>query len=126
MKHENVDDLITEALSKEEAEFYHQLDEQTLWQSMWGLFQGKNKWINIIALLIQFALIFTAIYCLLHFLDASETNDLIKWGAGMFACMLTSSMVKLQQWLQMETNKVMREVKRLEFQVSLISEKQKR
>ena len=61
MKHENVDDLITEALSKEEAEFYHQLDEQTLWQSMWGLFQGKNKWINIIALLIQFALIFTAI-----------------------------------------------------------------
>jgi len=43
---EDIDTLIKETLTKEEAKFYDELDEQGILGMIWGLFRGKNSWIN--------------------------------------------------------------------------------
>ena len=43
MTEEHIDDLITESLSKDEAEFYHTLDEEGLFRQWGGLYKGKMK-----------------------------------------------------------------------------------
>lgn len=122
-KKETIDELIHKSLSAEEAKFYDELDEEGLFQKMLGLFQGKMKWINIITIIVQFCIIGLAIHCLIQFLEVTEIAQMIRWGAGLFACMLMSSFIKMQHWLQMETNSLKRELKRLEFQVSVLAEK---
>ena len=64
------------------------------------------------------------IYCLVQFLDTENTNELIKWGAGGFTCLMVTSLLKLFAWMQMDKNAILREMKRLELQVSSIAGKQ--
>ena len=54
-----MENIIRQALSKEEAEFYNQLKEESLPEMVSGLFQGRMKWINImmvVGMVIVFAL----------------------------------------------------------------------
>ena len=120
---EDIDKLIKETLTQEEAKFYDELEEQNVFQMLIGLFTGKNKW--IIILMNVMTLIFTVlfIYCLVQFFDTEVTNELIKWGIGGFVCLITVSMLKLFAWMQMDKNALLRAIKRLELQVSSLSMK---
>ena len=40
---EEIDKLIKDTLSEEESKFYEGLEEQNIFESVLGLFQGKNK-----------------------------------------------------------------------------------
>ncbi len=120
---EEIDELIKESLTKEEAEFYDSLDEQNLLEMVGGLFVTKNRWLIIMMNLVQLISFILFIYCLVQFLDADETNKLIKWGAGGFVFLLMSSYLKLFSWMQMDKNALLREMKRLELQVSSIASK---
>ena len=120
---EDIDKLIKETLTQEEAKFYDELEEQNVFQMLVGLFTGKNKWIIIlmnVMTLIFFALF---IYCLVQFFGTEVTNELIKWGIGGFVCLITVSMLKLFAWMQMDKNALLRAIKRLELQVSSLSMK---
>lgn len=120
---EDIDQLIKETLTEEEAKFYDELDEQGIWQMIGGLFSGKNSWLLIIMNIINLAVFGFMIYCFIQFFDVTETNDLIKWGIGIVICAMFMSMIKLYAWMQMDKNAILREMKRLEFQVSLLSGK---
>lgn len=122
-QYEDIDRLIENALSKEEAEFYHQFDEQSVPEMVGGLFKGKMRWLTIMTMIVMVGMFGLAIYCLVQFLNAEETGMLIKWGAAMFGCMLSVSMLKLFQWMQMDKNALLREIKRLEYQVALLAGK---
>jgi hypothetical protein len=114
---EDIDKLIKETLTKEEAKFYNDLDEQNVFQMFTGLFQGKNKWLMYVMnfmTLIFFALF---VYCLVMFCGTDQTNGLIKWGIGGIMFLIALSMLKLFTWLQMDKNTLLRELKRLELQL---------
>lgn len=121
ISHEEIDELIRKSLSEEEAAYYSQLDEQGMFGQMKGLFTGKMKWWHILFTVISLILVAIVFYCLYQFLNASSTNDLIKWATGMFAALIMQAMMKLYSWNQMDKNAIMREMKRLEFQISLIN-----
>jgi len=120
---EEIDELIKETLTKEEAAFYDELDEQNLLDMVGGLFNTKLKWIMILMNIVQVIAFGLFIYCLVKFFGTQETNELIKWGAGGFLFLLMSSMLKFFSWLQMDKNAILREMKRLELQVSSLSSK---
>ncbi len=120
---EEIDNLIKETLTQEEAKFYDELDEQNVFQMVFGLFSGKNKWILVmmnIVILIFFGLF---IYCLVQFFNTDNTNELIKWGLGGLLFMFGVSMLKVFAWMQMDKNALLRELKRLELQVSSLATK---
>jgi len=122
-KMEEIDELIKKSLTKEEAVFYDSLEEQNLIEMLGGLFNTKNRWLIILMNIVQAISFILFIYCLVQFLGTEETNELIKWGAGGFVFLLMSSYLKLFSWMQMDKNALLREMKRLELQLSSITGK---
>ena len=119
----NIDKLINEALNSEEAAFYNELDEQGFPEMISGLFSGKLKWLTILTTFFMLLIFGGGVYCAIQFFSASELTDMLKWGAGIFASLMAISMLKLMNWMQILTNSMSREIKRLELQIALLSSK---
>lgn len=120
---EDIDQLIKETLNEEEAKFYNSLEEQNVFGMIRGLFVGKNKWILILMNIITLIFFGLFIYCTINFFDTNDTNELIKWGMGSIVFIIGMSMLKVFAWMQMDKNALLRELKRLELQVSSLSSK---
>tara|TARA_R100001369_G_scaffold30604_1_gene54435 strand:+ start:1454 stop:1840 length:387 start_codon:yes stop_codon:yes gene_type:complete len=120
---EDIDKLIKETLNEEEAKFYDDLEEQNLLQMVSGIFSGKNSWLVIVMSIVQLVFFGFFIYCAIQFFNVDQTNDLIKWGIFGTLSLMTSSMLKLFSWMQMDKKAIIREIKRLELQVSSLSGK---
>ncbi|MGG8498052.1 DUF6768 family protein [Tenacibaculum sp. TC6] len=118
---EEIDKLIKETLSEEEAKFYEELDEQNVFQMVGGLFKGKNKWIMLLMNVITLVFFVLFIYCVVQFFKTEVTKEMIKWAAGAVIFLLGVSMLKVFAWMQMDKNALLREIKRLEIQLSSIS-----
>ncbi|MFK8005802.1 MAG: DUF6768 family protein [Saprospiraceae bacterium] len=120
---EEIDQLIKDTLSKEEAAFYDSLEEQNIFDMFTGLFAGKNAWIIIttnISIVVFFALF---VYCCIQFFNVESVEELIKWGLGSLMFLLNISMLKIYAWMQMDKNAMLREMKRLELQIMSLSGK---
>ena len=115
MKAKEVDEMIRAALSKEEAEYYEKLNDDSLFDMVTSLYKGKMMWFNVINTAVS--LMFTAlgVYCLVQFLNVQNTNDVIRWGAGLAGCSATISMIKVWTWNQMDKNAVVKEIKKLQI-----------
>ena len=120
---EDIDKLIKETLTQEEAKFYDELEEQNLFQMVTGLFRGKNTWMMVLMNIINLVFFVLFVYCVFQFFGTEVTNELITWGLGAFACLTVVGMLKLFAWMQMDKNALLREIKRLELQVSSLSMK---
>ncbi len=120
---EDIDKLIKETLTQEEAKFYDELDEQNVFEMLGGLFKGKNSWIMYVMNFMTLVFFVLFIICVVNFLETDNTNELIQWTAGGVVCIMAVSMLKMFAWLQMDKNALLREIKRLELQVSSLSSK---
>lgn len=120
---EDIDELIKETLSEEEAKFYDNLEEQNVIGMIFGLFKGKNRWIMFMMNIMTLVFFGLFIYCLVQFFDVEATNELLKWGLGSIVFLLGVSMLKVFAWMQMDKNALLRELKRLELQVSSLAGK---
>ncbi len=120
---QDIDQLIKETLTEEEAKFYDRLDEQNLVQMVFGIFKGKNSWVVVVTSIVQFIFFGLFIYCAVQFFNTEITNELIKWAVFGIVSLLGSSMLKLFSWMQMDKKALLREMKRLELQVSSLSSK---
>ena len=121
-KHEEIDELIHQVLSKEEAEFYDKLEEdQSIYNMMTGLFTGAYKWPAIASTIVSFLFLGIGVYSVIQFFDASETKELLMWFGGVIFSCLVVMMNKLLHWPQISVNTLQREIKRLELQVAVIA-----
>ncbi|PTM05192.1 MAG: hypothetical protein DA407_12490 [Bacteroidetes bacterium] len=120
---EDIDKLIKETLTQEEAKFYDDLEEQNVLQMVMGLFKGKNKWIMFMMNIVTVLVFGVFVYCAVQFFNTDVTNELIKWSIIGTFCMLIVSMLKMFAWMQMDKNALLREMKRLELQISSLSGK---
>lgn len=120
---EDIDKIIKDTLTKEEAKFYDELEEQNLLRQFGGLFKTKTSWLIVVMNIVNLVVFALSIYCLVQFFDTDVTNELIKWGVSFFICWSVISMIKLFVWLQMDKNALLRELKRLELQIAALAGK---
>ncbi|AXT20242.1 hypothetical protein D7030_03770 [Flavobacteriaceae bacterium AU392] len=120
---EDIDQLIKDTLTQEEAKFYDELDEQNVFEMLGGLFQGKNRWFMYMLNFVTLLFFGFFVYCVIQFFKTEDTNELIKWAIGGVFCMMGVGMLKLFAWMQMDKNALLREMKRLELQVLSLSSK---
>jgi hypothetical protein len=118
---EEIDKLIKETLTQEEAKFYDGLEEQNVFQMLGGLFQGKNKWLLLLTNIVILAFSVLFMYCVVQFFNVESTKELLMWGIGGLMSLSAVSMLKLFAWMQMDKNAILREIKRLELQVSSLA-----
>lgn len=120
---ENIDQIIKEALNQEEADFYDNLGEQSMPEMMTGLFRGKMKWWSVLIFAFSFIFFGLALYCGIKFFQVEDLRMMIIYGAGTFMFMMAVTMLKLWSWMQMDKNALLRELKRMELQISILSNK---
>ena len=118
-----IDQMVRTSLSDQDARHYDELDEQGIFQMWFGLFKGKNAWINILLNVMIIVFFAALIYCGDHFLDATTSEDLIKWGFWTLISFLCITNLKTYAWMQMDKNAILRQVKRLQLQVNSLSSK---
>lgn len=122
---EDIDKLIKETLTEEEKKFYDGLDEQGLFGMIGSLFKGKNSWLALLLHVMNIVLFLLLIYCIIQTFDVENTNDLILWVGAVLFCFIAMSVIKIHVWMQIHKNSIIRELKRLELQVSSLSGKLK-
>jgi len=120
---EKIDDLIKEALSKEEAKFYDELGEQNLIGKLGSVHKGKTGWLASVMTVMHVLIFVVFVYCTVQFFNTEVTNEIIKWACAGFLCMIFMLGMKLYIWMQMDKNDILRELKRLELHVSTFRNK---
>lgn len=125
MKNEikELDDLIKETLSKEEAKFYEELEEKNLFGKITDVYKSKMGWLAIVMNIVHLSIFVFFVYSLVQFFDAETTRDMIIWSSAGFLSMIFMAMMKLYVWMQMDKNDILRELKRIELQISVLSQK---
>ena len=120
---ENIDELLKQALTEEDNEVLKKIEDQGILDLLATNFQGKLKWVAYYSMFIMVVFAVGMFYSLVKFINAVEIREMILWGAGMFGSMMIVTMLKLWHWMQMDKNSLLREIKRLEYQVSLLIKK---
>lgn len=115
-----VDDLIHQALSKEEAAYFDEMGEQNIPQQLFSLFKGKNRWMNVLMVVMNLIVFAVAVYTFINMLEADAINEKLEWMFYSLIGFMAMVLLKLWGWNQMDKNVLMREIKRLEYQVSLL------
>ncbi len=120
---EEIDQIIKDSLTQEEAQFYNELEEQNLLHQLGGLFKTKMGWLVILMNIVNLVMFALFIYCVVQFLNTDSTNELIKWAVAGLICWSFMAMIKLFVWMQMNKNAMLRELKRLELQIAVLTNK---
>ncbi len=115
---DELDRKIEEALSTEDRDLLDQFGEQGLFGQVFSVYNGKIAGIAILATLMTFLLFLCAVYCGWKFFNASEAIDAARWGAGAIMLMVMVGFIKIWFWMRMESNRILREVKRVELQIA--------
>ncbi len=122
-KNEEIDQLIKEALSADEKELFDSYDEQNLLEMIGGLFDGKLKWLNTLTIIVQVVVFGFCVYFAYRFFTTSETAELIKFGIGIIVTMISITYIKIFHLMEMNKNATIREMKRVELQLSMLAGK---
>ena len=122
-KADEIDKMIEEALSKEEAEYLKQLEEETLPDMLLGLYTGKNRWMAFMTAIYIFVAFGFAIYFGYEFFKATSVEMMLKWGFGALLMMIMVTLLKLWNWMQIDKNTLIKHIKHLEYQLTIVASK---
>ncbi len=117
-----LDDAITEALSKEDAEFLAGLQEEpSAFRQMAGVFRGPLSGIHVAFLIVAMSAGLMGVYAGWQFAISTELRPLFYWGAVTGFCVVVLSVIRVAFFMQIHTNRILREMKRLELQVAALA-----
>lgn len=113
-----LDRLIEDALNDEDRALFAKYGEQGLFGQVGELFTGRLGWVNAITLVAQLAIFAGALYAGRRFLMVEDGLEALRWGALLGSLLIAMSVIKVMQWTQVQANRVIREVKRVELQIA--------
>ena len=119
----DLDRRIEEALSTEDRELLSQYGEQGLFGQLGSLFEGKLGWFTAVTFVIGTIAVVVGVWAAWKAYQAPEALSMLRWLGLAWATFLTQIMLKLWSWMRMETNRTIREIKRLELQVAQLAAK---
>jgi hypothetical protein len=115
---DDLDRQIEAALSAEDRAILEKFGEQGVFTQWFGVYDGAMRGMAVFATILTFALFLAAVYCGRQFLVADEAIVAARWGAGTMLLMVMVGFLKLWFWMRLESNRVLREIKRLELQIA--------
>ena len=115
---QDVDSRIDRALDAEERELLRSLDEQGFFTQALGVFSGPSGWANVIMMIAQTILFIAGVWAAWNFFQAGEPVAQLRWGLPAAVLLILATMIKLALVPRMESNRLMRELKRIELQIA--------
>lgn len=123
MKKEEIDKLIEESLNKQDAEFYHTLDEQGVFKQWGSIYKGKLGTTAIFVTVIQLIITGFAFWFGYKFFTTEESILMTRYGGAMIIGVIMNGLLKQWHWMQMDKNTILSEMKKMEFQIAILTEK---
>jgi hypothetical protein len=115
----DLDNLIEEALGKEERDLLARIGEEPGFFGMaFGLFSGRLGWVNMIMVAVQALTFVAGAYAAWMFFEAGDTVTQLRWGLPSAVLLILSTMIKVSMWPEIHANRLMRELKRIELQLA--------
>lgn len=114
----NVDELIDEALDAEERELLRTLDEPGFFSQAFGVFRGPTGWINVVMMFWQAVMFIAGVWAAWHFFEATDTVTQLRWGLPAMLLLIFAGMLKMALIPRLESNRLLREMKRIELQLA--------
>ncbi|PHS42059.1 MAG: hypothetical protein COA91_01490 [Robiginitomaculum sp.] len=115
---DDLDKKIHETLSDEDNALMAHLDEQGLLAQLGGLFKGKLAWLSITTIFIGTIMTIIAVFAIWKFVTVDDVPSMLRWAGLAWITGISQMMIKLWSWMRMETNRTLREIKRLELQIA--------
>jgi hypothetical protein len=116
----DLDRMIDEALGDEERAILRSIGEEPgFFRQVFGVFRGPTGWVNGVMMAAQALLFVAGAYAAWRFFGAADPVAQLRWGLPAAVLLILSAMLKLAVLPRMETNIVLRELKRLELQLAL-------
>jgi len=119
----DLDDQIREALDEEDRALMEEFGEQGIIGQTFSMFQGKQGWIAAATVIASLGLFFVALFAAREFLAAPTIESKLHWAALAWGMLISISLTKIWFWTRMESNRVIREVKRIELQIARLNAK---
>jgi len=115
-----IDRMIEEALQGEEqALFRETAREPGFFNQAFGLLGGPNGWVNVVMMVVQAALFIAGVWAGWRFFEAETALSALHWGLPAAVLVLMALIIKLAMMPELQANRLMRELKRLELQIAM-------
>jgi len=119
----DIDKEIREALDAEDREWFDKLGEPSLPMQVIESFKTQSKWIILWAISGGLVMMAVCVFSGIKLYHAQEPRELVHWAAVFFAAFLMVMAMKIWYWMELQRNVLTRELKRLEMQVTRLSQK---
>lgn len=117
-----IDDAIADALSQEDAEFLSRFEKEPgSFQQFFGVFRGPFAWITWLFIPVMLVLFLFVLYAGWRFFVTESVRGMLLWGGGALLAFLVMVVIRIWFFLEIQTNRVLREVKRVELQLARLS-----
>jgi hypothetical protein len=117
---QDIDRMIEEALDGEEQALFRETSrEPGFFEQAFGLLGGPNGWVNVIMMVVQAALFVAGLWAGWRFFEADNALSALHWGLPAAVLVLASLIVKTAMMPEMQANRLMRELKRLQLQAAV-------
>ena len=117
-KSRDLDQMIEEALSSQDRDMLAGTEELGWFALGLGQFSGKLGWVTWVIMIAQIGLFVGGAYCAVQFFAASDALMAVKWGVSGAVLILMAAQLKLSLMPQLQADRVIREIKRLQLMVA--------
>lgn len=113
-----LDDLIKDALSAEEQDLLRQTEELGWFALGLRQFTGKLGWVTWVIMIVQAIMALVGAWCCWRFFQTTDVLVALKWGLSGATLLILSLVLKTSIMPQMQADRVMRELKRVELLIA--------
>lgn len=110
-----LDKMIEAALTGEDREIFEKTEELGFFALGLSQFGGKLGWVTWVLMTVQSIMFLGAVWCGYYFYNAVDVLPAVKWGISCAVLALMATQLKLSLTPQMQADRVIREVKRVEL-----------
>ena len=118
-----LDLLIRDALRADDAEILDQFEDQSTLELLTESFRGRRRLTAIGGVVANLLLIGAAIVAAGRFLEAGDQRTMLIWAGAVAFCVLGITAIKIWWWIEMARIGIARDLRRVELQVALLSQR---
>ena len=113
-----LDRLIEDALKGTDRDILNETEQLGFFELGLSQFSGKLGWVTWLLMIIQTAMFVAAVWCGVEFFSATDVLPALRWGLSAATLALMATQIKLSLTPQMQADRVIRELKRVELMLA--------
>lgn len=120
---EKLDEMIKQALEGEDQDIWSQTEELGWFALGRSQFRGKLGWVTWVVMIVQGVMFLASVWCAVRFFGATDVLVALKYGISAGVLALGALSMKLSIMPQIQADRVIREIKRVELMLAVRGDK---